>query len=83
VGALGAGVGLGVLADVLGLFALGFLLATAAAALAIVLDLLGAGVERLVVSPGVRQRSPVRSSRRRGRSTQTSTQEAPTASTAR
>jgi len=53
------------------------------AALAIVLDLLGAGVERLVVSPGVRQRSPVPTSRRRGRSTQTSTQEAPTASTAR
>lgn len=38
VGALGSGVGLGVGAAVLGLFALGFLLATIVAALAIVLD---------------------------------------------
>src|SRR5215210_4324998 len=37
-GALGAGVGLGVGAALLGLYGLGFLLATAAAALAIVLD---------------------------------------------
>lgn len=38
-GALGAGAGLGVGAAVFGVFALGFLLATIAAALAIVLDL--------------------------------------------
>ena len=37
-GALGAGVGLGIGAALLGLYGLGFLLATAAAALAIVLD---------------------------------------------
>ncbi|NUR06616.1 MAG: ABC transporter permease [Nocardioidaceae bacterium] len=53
------------------------------AALAIALDLAGAGLERAVVSPGVRQRGSARRGRRRGaRSTDTSTQEAPTASTA-